>query len=480
MRVLFVTSEVYPLIKTGGLADVSGALPPALQQLGLDVRVLVPGYPQVMAKAQPDGAAWEISNPVGTMRARIIPARCGSLELYVLDAPELFQRPGGPYNTPDGQDWPDNHLRFGCLSWVAAWMSSAECPIGWRPDILHGHDWQAGLALAYARQLDNRHRPGLVFTIHNLAYQGLFPASTIDELRLPRTWMRPAGLEFWGQLGFLKSGLWYADKITTVSPTYAREIRDTGEGYGLQGLLQGRAADLSGILNGIDLTEWNPQTDRFLPVSYSAANLAGKAANKIAIQVALGLEPNPTAPLFGVVSRLTAQKGLDLLMQAVPGLLSQGGQLAIIGTGDKHLEQTVEGLVRSYRHRVGARLSYDEGLSHLLVSGCDFIMVPSRFEPCGLTQMYGLRYGTLPVVRRTGGLADTVVDATPAAIQQDSATGIVFNDADIGGISSGVERACALYRDKAAFAKVQQRAMAQDNSWSGSALAYRDLYRSIR
>lgn len=481
MRVLFVTSEVHPLIKTGGLADVSGALPPALEKLGMSVKVLVPGYPAVMQKIARSeiGAPIDIPGPLGTASARLLPVRHGALDLLVLDAPDLFTRAGGPYNAPGGQDWPDNQFRFGCLCHAAAWLSLSDTPLGWRPDILHGHDWQAGLAVAYCHLWGQYGRPRTVFTVHNLAYQGQFPAENVPNLRLPWEAYRHDGLEFWGGMSFLKAGLWYADQLTTVSPTYAREIQTPELGCGLDGLLSMRSSSLSGILNGIDDGEWNPATDPFMPATFSDSKMAGKATVKRALQVACALTPDPQMPLFCVVSRLTHQKGLDLLADCLPDLVGRGAQFVLVGTGDPALEHRYRMLAAAYPGRISAQLKYDEGFSHLVIGGSDAIIVPSRFEPCGLTQMYGLRYGTLPVVRRTGGLADTVTDATPAAIEDGSATGFTFDHADAAGLSWALSRALDLWKHPKLWKQVMRSAMTRDNSWDRAALDYQALYQNL-
>jgi starch synthase len=468
-RILFVASELYPYVKTGGLADVCGVLPAALRALGFDVRVLVPGYPAMLVAS--DALYGELRR--GTTAAGV--------PLYVLDRPALYDRPGNPYLGPDGRDWPDNHLRFAALCRAAACFHDPldDAGDGWTPDIVHGHDWQAGLTPAYlawgAGQPDAR----TVMTIHNLAFQGLFPAAVLGELGLPPESYAIDGVEYWGKVGFLKAGLFYADRLTTVSPTYAQQIQTPDEGMGLDGLLRTRTGDLVGILNGVDEAEWNPATDPRIAQRYDADRLDGKAANKAALQAEFGLEARPDAPLFVVVSRLTAQKGLDLVLASLPHLLARGGQLAVLGSGDAELEDGYRAAAAADPGRIGVRFGYDEDLSHRLQGGGDVILVPSRFEPCGLTQMYGLRYGTLPLVRRTGGLADSVTDATPQALAAGAATGFVFDAAAAWALNAALDRAFDLYPNRDAWRRVQRRAMAQDVGWTSSARRYAALYADL-
>jgi starch synthase len=480
MRVLFVASEVFPLVKTGGLADVVGALPPALKQLGLDVRVLVPGYPKVLDGLEVTGKVVRLGGLVGAGTARLLYGRVGELELLVLDAPQLYDRPGNPYTGPDGRDWPDNHRRFAALCDAAAWLAGPEGGESrWRPDLIHGHDWQSGLAPAYVALREGA-RAATVTTIHNLAYQGVFPKERMPELGLPWWMFDVQGVEYYGHLGFLKAGLWYSDKITTVSPTYARQIQTERYGHGMQGLLQRRDADLHGILNGIDTTLWDPATDAHLAARYDASDPeAGKRVNKLAVQAAMGLERDPDAPLLCVVSRLVTMKGLDLLLSAGSAWIRRGGQLAILGSGEERLEQGFRAAAAHHPGRVAVRHGYNEPLAHLLQGGSDAIAVPSRTEPCGLTQMYALRYGTIPVVRRTGGLADSVVDASPQNLATDRATGVLFDDASADALAWALGHTLDLYRHKALWAAMVRRAMQQDFGWARSAARYAALYRSI-
>ena len=475
MRVLSVASELYPLIKTGGLADVAGALPGALAPLGVEMRTLVPGYPAVLAGIEAQSGALDLAQAMGGP-VRLLSGRAAGLDLLVLDAPHLFARPGNPYLGPDGRDWPDNFRRYGMLARVAADIGRGLLA-DWRPDLVHGHDWQAGLAPAYLTFAGGA-RPATVLTIHNLAFQGLFDPACIGELGLPPGAFHVDGYESWGRVGFLKAGLYYADRLTTVSPTYAQEIQTEAEGMGLHGLLRSRAADLVGIANGIDDGVWDPAADPNLAADYDAKRLK-TAANRDAIQKRFGLDPDPDALLCIVVSRLTAQKGLDLLLGALPTLLAHGGQLAVLGSGDPVLEAGWRAAALAHPGRVGCVFGYDEPLSHLLQGGGDAILVPSRFEPCGLTQLYGLRYGTIPIVARVGGLADTVIDANEAAAADGVATGIVFGPPTVEALSVALARAAALRADPAAWRRLQERAMTRDVSWTRPARHYHALYQGL-
>ncbi|HVK55731.1 MAG TPA: glycogen synthase GlgA [Burkholderiales bacterium] len=480
MRVLYVAAEAYPLEKTGGLGDVTGALPPALIRQGLDVRLLLPGLPAIIkgmldlkpvAKLEPAFSARAITLLAGRMPDSGVPA-------YVIDAPDLYERPGNPYLGPDGRDWGDNHQRFALLGSVAARLATGSLDSRWTADVIHSHDWHAGLAPAYA-SAQSGPRPGTVFTIHNLAYQGLFPYERYADLGLPPEFFAVDGLEFYGQVSFMKAGLFFADRVTTVSPTYALEIHGPEEGCGLEGVISARGGAVKGILNGVDYQVWNPATDPVLPQDYTAANLKGKAACKAALQADLGLEIRPDTLLFCAVSRLTPQKGLDLALNALPEIIRQGGQLVLLGSGDADMEERFRQAAAKYPQSVSATIGYDEAFSHKIIAGSDVVLVPSRFEPCGLTQLYGLRYGTLPLVRRVGGLADTVLDANQSNLKNDTATGFVFESADVADFSDAVGRAFAAYGDRSIWSKLIRRAMAQNFSWDEAALEYASLYRDV-
>ncbi|MDO9706950.1 glycogen synthase GlgA [Paracraurococcus lichenis] len=471
MRVLAAASEAFPLVKTGGLADVAGALPAALAAEGIAVTTLLPGYPAVMRAVS--GAAEALVLPDRFGPARLLRARAGGLDVLVLDAPRHFDRPGNPYNGPDGEPWEDNGLRFAALGFAAA---EAALALGF--DALHAHDWQAGLAPAYLRLGAPRRVPS-VFTIHNLAFQGQFPPSLLPRLGLPPGAWSLEGLEYFGSVGFLKSGLWYADRITTVSPTYAEEIRTPQGGMGLDGLLRGRAGEVSGILNGLDVAAWDPATDPALAARFSAADRAPRAANRTALQARFGLAEDPAAPLFAFVGRLAWQKGVDLILEALPALLDAGGQLALLGTGEAALEARCRAAAAAHPGRVGAVIGFDEGLARLAYGGADCVLVPSRFEPCGLAQLCALRYGAPPLVARTGGLADTVIDANEMALAAGCATGLQSAPGDAAMLAAAIQRTAALVRDRAAWARIQANALACDVSWRRSAARYAALFREI-
>ena len=457
---LSIASEIYPLIKTGGLADVAGALPGALARERVAVRTLTPGYPAVLAKLEAPQTAHAYTNLFGGP-ARVLAGRAANLELFVLDAPHLYDRPGNPYLGPDGVDWRDNAQRFAALARVGADIAKGAIP-AFVPKVIHAHDWQSALTAAYLHY-DGGARPGSVITIHNLAFQGHFPVEQFEGLGLPPRALSIDGVEYFDGVGFLKAGLQFSDRITTVSPTYAREILTPEFGMALDGLLRLRANVVEGIVNGIDDTVWNPATDANLAQNYSALRIDMRPRNKTALQQRFGLTLNAEAPLFGVVSRLTSQKGLDLLLSVLPDLVARGAQLAVLGSGEKSLE---EGFAAA-------------ALAHLMQAGSDFILVPSRFEPCGLTQLYALRYGATPVVARVGGLADTIIDANDAAIGAGVATGIQFSPPDAPALSDGLERALAFYRDVAAMRRMRLNGMRADVSWRGPAKRYAAIYRAL-
>lgn len=475
--VLAVASEVFPLIKTGGLADVVGALPAALRDEGVRVRTVVPGYPAVL-RALSDPTELYGFNDLFGGAARLLAATVGALELFVLDAPHLYARGGGPYADAGAVPWPDNAIRFAALGQVAARLGRGLLP-EFAPAIVHAHDWQAGLAPAYLYYAGEP-RPGLVMTAHNLAYQGQFPAGLLPTLGLPAFAYSVDGVEYYGSIGYLKAGLWCADRITTVSPTYAAEIMTDQGGMGLGGLLRARASVVSGILNGIDTDVWNPSTDGHLPARYDASSVtAARAHNKRALQARFALTQDPDAVLFGMVGRLEWLKGLDLLLQSIPDLLSLGAQLALAGSGDRGLQQGFVAAHDAYPDRVGVTIGYDEGLAHLIQGGSDAIVVPSRFEPCGLTQLCALHYGALPVVARVGGLADTIIDANEAALTARVATGVQFHPVTAEHLAIALARTAAFWRDRMLWRRMQQNAMATDVSWNRAAHRYAALYREL-
>ncbi|MFN3883178.1 MAG: glycogen synthase GlgA [Rhodocyclaceae bacterium] len=481
MKVLFATSEIAPWVKTGGLGDVAAALPPALERMGCEVRVLVPRY-RALREAFPDAGFLALLPALGGQlpEARLFLAQpAQGPALLLLDCPMLFDRPGNPYLGPEGRDWLDNHLRFGLLSRVAAHLAGNASLLDWRPDILHCNDWQTALGPYYLRFYE----PGgaaSVMTIHNLAFQGVFAPQLLDDLGLTGRDWHIDGVEYYGQLSFLKAGLRHADWITSVSPTYAREIQTEAGGMGLAGLLRSRADRLTGILNGIDTEIWNPATDAHLPAHYDREHLAGKALCKHALQRELGLVECDDRPLFGVVSRLTYQKGLDLVAAIADALVALPVQLAVLGSGEKVLEDALVALAARHPGQVAVRIGFDEGLAHRIEAGADAFLMPSRFEPCGLNQMYSLAYGTPPVVRATGGLADTVVDCTPDTLAAGSANGFVCGPATPEALIETVRRAAACWQDKPIWRALQNNGMAGDYGWTRSAQRYLELYRLLR
>ena len=483
MRVLYVAAELYPWVRSGGLGDVSAALPPALAALGVDVRLLLPGFAGFLDAFPAITDAARLRTPFASERVRIGLARLPGTErlAYLVDQPALYERPGNPYSGPDGRDWLDNHRRFGLFGWVAAELARGGDP-HWNPDVLHAHDWHAGLAPAYltASPAPAGHVP-TVFTIHNLAYQGLFPPGAFSELALPPEFFSIDGVEFNGNVSFVKAALFYSDGLTTVSPTYAREIQTPAFGGGLDGLLRSRADTLTGILNGVDPQVWDPRHDAILPQAYGIEDAAaGKRAAKAALQHRLGLDEREDAPLFGVVSRLTPQKGLDLLLACLPEVVAADNQLAILGAGDTDLERGFAIAAQVQKGRAAVEIGYDETLSHLIIAGSDIILVPSRFEPCGLTQLYALRYGTLPLVRRVGGLADTVLDATSISLSEGRATGFAFDQDTPEALMSTIARAATLFHEPEMWRRMMRCAMTADFSWEAAARRYFSVYHELR
>jgi starch synthase len=477
VKVLFVTPELFPLVKTGGLADVSGALPVALARLGIDVKVLLPAYPGVLERLGSAEPAVSVDDLFGGP-ARLVAGRTTTgVAVFAIDAPHLFTRPAGPYLGPDGKDWGDNARRFAALGWLGAEIGLGRL-LDWRPDVVHAHDWHAGLAPAYLA-LSGAQRPATVQTIHNIAFQGNFPARLLGELRLPPQAFRLEGVEYYGQIGFLKAGLHFADHITTVSPTYAREIQTPELGMGLDGLLHHRARQLTGILNGIDEMAWNPAQDPHIPSRYCDTGLADKAPNKAELRTRLRLDRSVDGPVFCIVSRLAYQKGLDLVLAALPDLLAGRGQLALLGTGEAGLEAQFRAAAAAAPGRIACVFDYDEKLSHLFQAGADAIIMPSRFEPCGLTQLYAQRYGTLPIVSRVGGLADTVIDASEAALNDGVATGFQFAPPTAAALRLALSRTFDLFAQPAAWQQVQGRAMTREVGWRRPAERYAALYRTL-
>lgn len=469
-NVLFVVSECAPLIKTGGLADVAGALPGALAKHGAVVRVLLPGYRAIRGKLGKTRTVERYDDLFGGPSS-LLACSVAGLDLLVLDAPHLYDRDGGIYNDAQGQDWPDNPERFAALDYVGA-LIAAKGADGWRPDLVHGHDWQAGLVPEYMAETGAR--VPFVFTIHNIAFHGNTGADRMASLGLYPGRFNADHFEFWGQISALKAGLMGAAKITTVSRTYAEEVLTPHFGMGMDGVLRHRSADLVGIVNGIDETVWNPATD---PAIKPYKTPKGKAPNTRALRKSFGLSASD-GPLCVLVSRLTEQKGIDLLLDALPALLDRGGQCAVLGSGDPRLEVALLEAA-SRQPGLAVKIGYDEALSHRMMAGGDAVLVPSRFEPCGLTQLYGLRYGTLPLVALTGGLADTVINASPAALASGVATGVQFFPITAEALANGFTRLCDLFAAPEVWANMQRNAMKQQVGWETSAAQYQALYRSV-
>ena len=475
IEVLSIASEVYPLIKTGGLADVTGALPKALGQFGVSMRTLGPGYPAVLGRLESGHVVGDLPDLFGGP-GRLIAGRSAGLDLIVLEAPHLYDRPGNPYLGPDGADWPDNWRRFASLSFAAYEVGGGTAE-GYRPQILHAHDWQGGLVPAYVA-FNAPIGVKTILTVHNLAFQGRFDWDIFPALRLDHRAAQEGAIEYFGGIGYLKAGLQCADALTTVSPTYAHEIRTAAYGMGLEGLLQSRADVLHGILNGIDPEAWNPRKDDALEKTYAAGSTETREANKAALAAEFELDDTP-GPLFGVVSRLTWQKGMDMLAESVDELVARGGKLCVLGSGEIELENGFRGAAMRHPGKVGIITAYDERVSHLMQGGADVMVVPSRFEPCGLTQLYGLRYGCVPLVSRVGGLADTIIDANEAAVEAGVATGIVFSPATQEALAEAIRRAMRLYGRPKVGKKMQRRGMKSDVSWEASAEKYADLYANL-
>ncbi|NNE79726.1 MAG: glycogen synthase GlgA [Silicimonas sp.] len=468
---LSVASECAPLIKTGGLADVVGALPGALAAEGWALRTLLPGYPSVLRAVGAGKTVWKDKNLFGGP-AKLIVAEAAGLDFLILDAPHLYDRTGSIYLDDGGQDYADNPERFAALSWVAAYLAANG--IGdWIPEALHLHDWQAALTPWYIKEMGAR--AGTLLTIHNVAFHGIAPAARLNALRLPANGFTSDGFEFWGQINMLKAGIVAADKISTVSPTYARELTTPEFGMGLEGVIDGRQADLCGILNGIDLEAWNPATDTAITTHYHTPR--GKKKAKARLEKEFGL-PAADGPLCIVVSRLTEQKGLDLLLDALPALVDRGGRLALLGSGDRALETAWLRAADAHPF-VSVRIGYDEDLSHRMFAGADAVLVPSRFEPCGLTQLYGLRYGTVPVVALTGGLADTVIPANTAAMRDGVATGLQFHPVTARALANSLMDLRAIYADAPQWSRIQRNGMKHPVGWDVSARAYAELYDSL-
>ena len=474
MRILFASSEAVPLIKTGGLADVAGSLPTVLAGMGLDVRILLPGYLDVLDQLEEvrEVARLALEDADASLLEIALPG--SGVTTWLLRHPLFSERAGNPYHDEQGQPWADNAERFMLLSRAAVTIACGDSELDWEADVLHCNDWHTGPAIALAHQ--RTQRPRTVFTIHNLAHMGMFDRATFERLSLPEHFWSGQSMEFYDQLCFIKGGLSHADWITTVSPTYAEEICRSPGGMGLEGLLSHRQDRLRGILNGIDETVWNPSTDPLLVQTYDRDNLPLKRANKTALLQELGLDGAEDALLFGFVGRLAQQKGVELLLPLLDELLRSPCRLVVLGTGDAQLEQALAQLADRHPGSAAVILAYNETLAHRIEAAADVFLMPSLFEPCGLNQMYSLRYGTLPLVRSVGGLADTVTHASEANIAAQRATGFVFTEPDSQALWQALQCALQLWRDPVAWQQVQRTAMAQDFSWQRSAQSYLSLY----
>jgi len=482
MKVLFISSEVFPLIKTGGLADVSGSLPTALQGLGVDIRILMPGYPSALKQLNDLQLIATINHLPHIDHAELLlgTIKDTQVKVIVIKSASLYERDGGPYADANGLEWQDNPIRFGVLSKVAAILASDHSPIpGWRPNIVHCNDWQTGLTPAYMK-LTEHSKAKSIISLHNMAFQGCYPPQWVETLGLPSSGFSIEGYEYHGQLSFLKAGIFYADAISTVSPRYAKEIQTAAFGFGLEGLLTNRGDEIKGILNGIETDEWNPETDKHLIENYSSQNLAGKQRIKRDLQLRLGLNIDADAPLLGVVSRLTYQKGLDMLLPNLQTLINQGCQFALLGGGEIGLESAFQNLATQNPGRVSVTIGYNEPLSHQIMAGSDLFIMPSRFEPCGLNQLYGLAYGTPPIVNATGGLADSVIDSNATHLENKTANGFVMVEASADGLLACIVRALETFQhDKKTWLQIQRTGMSQNLSWDKSAKEYFAMYQTL-
>lgn len=478
VKVLFAVSELAPYVKTGALADTASALPAALAAMEVDVRLLVPGYPQVIDGLKSRGRAAALPSLPGMPPAELLASKHPTGVQLLVIACDIYDRPGAPYQDSAGQGWPDNALRFALLSYVAALLSTSASPFPWVPDLLHCNDWQTGLAPAYLRYVDST-RAKTVITAHHLADQGLFDADYAVRVGLPAEAVSADGVGFNGQLGFLKSGLQFAERITTVSPSHAQEIRTAPLGFGLEDLLASRSDVLSGILNGIDTDTWDPDNDPYIERYYNAGRLAHKQDNRRALRARLGLPDRPEAPLFAMVGRLLDRKGVDVLAEIVPRLVNLPAQLVVLGSGEQRHEERFLLLAQDFPEQVSVKIGYDETLMHQIEAGADIALIPSRYEPCGVNQMYSQRYGTPPVVHATGGLRDSVVDTSPATMAAKTATGFTFSPLTSDNLLQACQRAAELFRNRRSWRQLQKNGMTQDFSWDDAAKKYLELYRSL-
>ncbi len=475
-KILFATPEAHPLIKTGGLADVAGSLPKALAELEQDIRLIMPNYQGIRHAETP---RYICTLRVDNRDVNILETRLPESEVtvWLVDYRPYYDYPGNPYVDEHGNPWHNIAERFALFCRIVTEVAMDRAYLNWQPDIVHCNDWQCGLVPPLL-SLEDRH-PTTVFTIHNMAYQGVFPSSTFSSLNLPGKLWHPEGVEYHGMLSFIKGGLAFADRITTVSPTYANEIQTPEFGYGLEGLLSHKHTVLSGILNGMDVDQWDPATDSYIPSTYSAKTIKQKLPNKTTLQQKMSLPIDENIPLLGLISRLVEQKGIDLILGCLPYLTKLPLQFVLLGSGDKSIELKIQNFANLYPDKIAVAIGYDEQLAHQIEAGADIFLMPSRFEPCGLNQMYSQRYGTVPIVRKTGGLADTIVDAMPHTIADGSATGVSFNDATAGALLEAIKRTLVLFENKPCWRKIQQSAMKKDFSWTNSANQYLSLYDEI-
>lgn len=475
-KILFVSSEVHPLIKTGGLADVAGSLPIALAELDQDVRIMIPKYHALKLEADVE---YRCTLRIDNRDVNILEMRLPNTDVIVwlIDCPEYFDIPGNPYTDEFGNAWANSAARFSLFCRAAVEISQNRAHLDWKADIVHCNDWQSGLVPALLTLEPNR--PSTVFTIHNMVYQGLFPESTYFDLNLPGQLWHPGALEFHDLLSFIKGGIACADHITTVSPNYALEIQTAEYGYGLEGLLHHRHHELNGIINGIDTDIWNPEKDPRIAQNFTIDSLAKKAGNKAALQQHFSLPEDPAIPMIGLIGRLVDQKGIDLVIDCLDELVKYPVQFVLLGSGEKGFEHRLKNLSYLYPDKISVSIGYNEDLAHLIEAGSDMFLMPSRFEPCGLNQLYSQRYGTLPIVRKTGGLADTVVDAMPHTIADKTASGFVFEEPSVGTMLETIKRAILLYANKRTWQQLQKNAMRKDFSWQQSAQQYLDLYNTL-
>jgi starch synthase len=484
LSILMVAAEAHPLAKVGGLADVLGALPKALVGLGHDVRIALPHYKSIKSvktrtEKVPGVDRVEITlggvtRVFGVRKTRLPGAPVG---VILLANDDLFGRDGIYTDPATGKDFPDNAERFVFFSRAA--LAAVEA-MGWQPDVIHCHDYQTGFVPAWLKTADwpagSLKGAGTVYTIHNLAYQGVYPGEVGRAAGFGEELLRPMGaLEFYGNVNMMKAGIVFADTVTTVSPTYAKEIQTTEFGYGLEGVLRSRAADVRGILNGADYGVWDPAVDKLIPSKYSRDSMAGKAVCRRHLVERSGLKAEAGMPLVGMVSRMVDQKGFDIVMEAMDAIMGLGVNLVVLGTGEKRYQDSLSSYAKRFRGRISVNVGFDEELAHMIEAGCDMFLMPSKYEPCGLNQLYSMRYGTIPIVRRTGGLADSVWDYDGT----ERSTGFAFEDYSARALVGAVERAAKTFASRDLWQRLVDQAMAQDFSWERSARTYQETYAAM-